>query len=893
MKKRNENKRFARILSTICALLLVFQAFGAIGALPLGSSAEEPEENVVEVATLAEFRRAFNTDELSYTVRLTEDISFDDLALYGSYTNTYDSCITIKVSGDVTVDFAGHTITYEQVYESDLYDTFHRQTKIDYAKNPRTYSYALKFVLYPQSATAGSTLRFADSVGGGGVTMRSKLKSDVQLAAVYIANSGGYIGGTTTARLNKVIVDGGRFDLYSETKEHGKGTRDANNHFRGAFITDYMNVTINGGVFTARGDGSYSRRELAAFGTATVYARQQREGETSGFCTINAGIFESDAYAIHHFDPGQKDDDGVGILNTTRCMEYPKIVNGVFKGRVGYLGMTYADSDGASSLIAKPAYEKLSIPLTTCAVYGKYKSGFDVNNPANMKLRDMHGIKELCILDVTAFSFACSVPHPVDGTYYRIDDDVDTYTISYTLPAWIDGVTAKPFIKIIYNGNSTKYDDTAELTVAYGDYTALGEVTVRTGLEIKAPGYVAKEIGVNYDFEVTVVDEPVYIYDQPTDCAVDTGEFAYAHVSAINVQKYQWQLKYNGQWLNLTPALTSGLTGLQFEGLNAATLRFKSDKAQRQQFRCRLTGTDGVTVSSSTVWLKCGDAPQVYAFVGGGYTADHDARFILSGKYFRDVTYTVDRGSAYGTERFVSLEEFKTLTGIDYGVNTHDNYSILTLKNVPASVSGKYKVGYAITNAISDVVQGSAVTLDLEKMLSLKLDEPTPNVTKQIEDAACFEGETCVFFFEGYNMTGAEWSFEKYDEDEGVTVAYTLDAMRARFPETTFTAAYAAGSAALTVENAAADLDTYTVCARALGNAASVSAGSASLVFLTDVTTPNEDLNGDGLVNISDVTALLNALAGEETPPAAYDLDDNGTVNISDVTTLLNVLASN
>ena len=52
------------------------------------------------------------------------------------------------------------------------------------------------------------------------------------------------------------------------------------------------------------------------------------------------------------------------------------------------------------------------------------------------------------------------------------------------------------------------------------------------------------------------------------------------------------------------------------------------------------------------------------------------------------------------------------------------------------------------------------------------------------------------------------------------------------------------------------------------------------------------DLNGDAAVNIGDVTAHLNYLAGEATNDLLYDLDNNDIVNISDVTALLNALAS-
>ena len=53
------------------------------------------------------------------------------------------------------------------------------------------------------------------------------------------------------------------------------------------------------------------------------------------------------------------------------------------------------------------------------------------------------------------------------------------------------------------------------------------------------------------------------------------------------------------------------------------------------------------------------------------------------------------------------------------------------------------------------------------------------------------------------------------------------------------------------------------------------------------------DVNGDGQVNIADVTALIDMLlSSSTTPPATADVDGNGSVNISDVTTLIDTLLS-
>ena len=52
------------------------------------------------------------------------------------------------------------------------------------------------------------------------------------------------------------------------------------------------------------------------------------------------------------------------------------------------------------------------------------------------------------------------------------------------------------------------------------------------------------------------------------------------------------------------------------------------------------------------------------------------------------------------------------------------------------------------------------------------------------------------------------------------------------------------------------------------------------------------DVNGDGKVNISDVTALINLLLAGNTPPSTADCNQDGKVNSSDVTALINYLLS-
>ncbi|MDY5360830.1 MAG: dockerin type I repeat-containing protein, partial [Sodaliphilus sp.] len=51
------------------------------------------------------------------------------------------------------------------------------------------------------------------------------------------------------------------------------------------------------------------------------------------------------------------------------------------------------------------------------------------------------------------------------------------------------------------------------------------------------------------------------------------------------------------------------------------------------------------------------------------------------------------------------------------------------------------------------------------------------------------------------------------------------------------------------------------------------------------------DINGDGVVNVSDVTALINKiLTLADYPDAVCDINGDGEVNVSDVTALINMI---
>ena len=55
--------------------------------------------------------------------------------------------------------------------------------------------------------------------------------------------------------------------------------------------------------------------------------------------------------------------------------------------------------------------------------------------------------------------------------------------------------------------------------------------------------------------------------------------------------------------------------------------------------------------------------------------------------------------------------------------------------------------------------------------------------------------------------------------------------------------------------------------------------------------TTTGDINGDGEVNVSDVTALINKILGSSTySDAVCDINGDGEINVSDVTALINMI---
>ena len=68
-------------------------------------------------------------------------------------------------------------------------------------------------------------------------------------------------------------------------------------------------------------------------------------------------------------------------------------------------------------------------------------------------------------------------------------------------------------------------------------------------------------------------------------------------------------------------------------------------------------------------------------------------------------------------------------------------------------------------------------------------------------------------------------------------------------------------------------------------------AGNTTKVYIDRWSNATGDINGDGEINVSDVTALINKILGSSTySDAVCDINGDGEINVSDVTALINLI---
>ncbi len=809
MKKEQYNMK--KTLMLLLCLVMVFSQMKLVFA------AGEEDTSVIEVASWSDFEEAFNYSYYqgeTYTIKLVKDLHFDADEAPG-YAK---ALIDVHVKGCfVTLDFNGHTLECVDIDSSTDTET--------------VLSDFIRINLHPIDAWNPIEFRLTDSVGGGGVFMDSRRVYDNQLAALHVVDNCNYVAHgfyQVTQRSCKLTIDGGDYYLQAKTEKIGKGTIDENTYYRGTVIADALAaVEINGGSFTAKSNGAFydgddfCARELSAFATCSnIY--EYKIGVEEGTTVINGGTFRSDGYAIHHFDHS-------GSTDRTRWMSFPKINGGSFLGSIGYIGMsfTYENYDtsdfGMEEYREKPATDIVkNDAVVRCEIGGKM-----YHDLVDLTVGDLHEAETLMVISDALYGFN-TLPVAVGNTteMERYEEQSDTFKVLYNVPFYLAANEVTPYIAVTPNGGTETTWVTTEKRIEYADYP--NGLTVKAGIVIELN---AETLKYENTYVITVAEEPqpAKIISQPVSCKVKPGEYAEATVIADHAKSYQWYYVYDGTTpMPLTDSFVAMFSNLKIEGYTTQTLRFATDSVAKEQFYCKVTGTDGTTVSTNRIYFTFGGAPELLSFGGGEYYEGSDAEFTIYANYADTVTWYVFRRQS-GSSNIYKLDEFKELTGCEY-ITSHKGLGFynelykasVTFKNVPESWSGKYSVGYRLMNDLGEV------SFNPENTLPFTLSVTRPEIISFIETQSCIEGENMTFSFEAENMLSAEWSFET--EDEGVMVNYSLDDMKELFPDSSFDTSIENNSATLTVSNVRSEMCNYTLYASAISEEGRYSsAGAAQL----------------------------------------------------------------
>jgi len=548
----------------------------------------------------------------------------------------------------------------------------------------------------------------------------------------------------------------------------------------------------------------------------------------SGRTVINGGTFISDGYAIQHFDHSTS-------VNETNWMEFPKINGGIFSGSVGYIGMSFVyENYDTTGYGVKEYREKAAADIINNNALVRYiKNGKMYDDLEDLTLGDLHEGSSLYVISDSLFDFD-TLP-AVTGDTTELERDVvqtNMFKVLYEVPYGMNDNFIEPYISVIPNGGTETTWVTTEKTIAYADYP--DGLTVKAGIAMNFAGEV---FTCENTYVITVTDEPkpAHIVSQPTSCEVSPGEYAEATVIANYAKSYQWYIYLEGYPIPLTDNLATQLSGVKIEGYTTPTLRIAADSVLKGEFHCVVTGTDDSTTKTNRISFTFGGIPSVTDAGGGEYYENGDAEFVLWADYAEEVTwYVIKRIS--GSLNIYTLDEFAELTECEYvtshkGIGFYDELykATVTFKNVPASWSGTYSVGYRLMNDLGEV------SFNPENTIPFKLTTKKPLVTQLIETQSCKEGESVTYTFEAEDMSAADWIFEKADE-EGIMFTYTLDDMRALFPEVSFETSLAEGKATLTISNVNSALCEYIIYANAVGVSAYASAGVAQLnIWGTDM----------------------------------------------------------
>jgi len=780
-------------------------------------AAAEESELVFEVSSWSDFEEAFNYSYYqgeTYTIKLMKDLHCDA----GDALRSATAVVDVHVRGCfVTLDFNGHTLSCtDKVSSTDLESVLSDFIRIN---------------LHPINNKNFIEFRLTDSVGGGGVSMDSHRAYDNQLAALHIVETSNYMENghfLSTYGKNKLIIDGGNYELKAKTEKVGRGTIDRNTFYRGTVIADAMYaIEINGGTFTAKSEGVVAygddmcARELSAYATCSN-SHVNPSGVTSGRTVINGGTFISDGYSIHHFD------HSCSVYETV-WMEFPQINGGIFSGSVGYIGMsfTYENYDTTGYGVKEYREKEAADIINNDAFVRCIKGGKMYDNLEELTLGDLHEAQSLYVMSDSLFNFDTSPVVTGDTTEMERDiEQTDNFKVLYDVPYGMNANSIIPYITVTPDGGTETTWDNTEKNITYADYP--NGLTVKAGITMNFSGE-AFTCENTYAITVTEEPKPATIISQPQSCKVKPREYSEATVIADHAKAYQWYVYLEGYPIPLTDNLVAQLSGIKIEGYTTPTLRIAADSVSKDEYHCVVTGTDGSTTKTNRISFTFGGAPELLSFGGGEYYEGGDAEFTMYANYADIVTwYVVHRQS--GSFNIYTLDEFAELKGCEY-VTSHKGLGFynelykasVTFKNVPESWSGSYSVGYRLMNDLGEV------SFNPENTLPFTFSVTRPDIISFIETQSCVEGENMTFSFEAEGMSSAEWTFEKADDD-GVIVAYSLDDMKELFANSSFDTSIENGTATLTVSNVRSELCNYTLYASGISEEGRYSsAGSAQL----------------------------------------------------------------
>ena len=120
------------------------------------------------------------------------------------------------------------------------------------------------------------------------------------------------------------------------------------------------------------------------------------------------------------------------------------------------------------------------------------------------------------------------------------------------------------------------------------------------------------------------------------------------------------------------------------------------------------------------------------------------------------------------------------------------------------------------------------------------------------------------------------YNYLKFTKTDNSTVTYSVEGLKLTYDNTNVTITNVDGTATLALAQVK-DMEFTN------------DASSTSGALLGDV-------NGDGTVNVTDITDLINAVLNEDYSSIVFanaDMDSNGIINVTDVTKLVNQVLNN